>query len=285
MKRCSWCIDRFSDYIDGELSASDCQQLQRHLSECPGCERELRAFSRAHNALLSLSEPLAPSPVLAAVRARLDAPKARRRVNRWIWLPAPALAAAVMALAVWGLPRWTGVRVAQMPSRHSAAPSVVTPGPAGGPAVAYLTPPPAPKQGVAASVPIMRKEVRKAVHKLELALAPMRRRAHSGIVVAEAAANKVLSLPSQAAPRRIVVVAYHPPTNYCASAQDPESGETIAEVSVRSTYAPDGSVAKGEAVLHFPAPDNAKKEHGNQDSRSENRSDIRPYLDLLVGRV
>jgi hypothetical protein len=60
-----------------------------------------------------------------------------------------------------------------------------------------------------------------------------------------------------------VVVAYRPPANYCAHFTDPVSGEDIAEVSVNSTYAPDGTVRSARVVMHLPAA--AKAADGNDE--------------------
>ena len=35
---CSHLLESLSDYIDGELSAILCEELERHLNECPNCQ-------------------------------------------------------------------------------------------------------------------------------------------------------------------------------------------------------------------------------------------------------
>lgn len=37
---CSEVLDRVYAYLDGEMSASDCEQIKQHLDECGPCLRE-----------------------------------------------------------------------------------------------------------------------------------------------------------------------------------------------------------------------------------------------------
>ena len=47
--------------IDGELSNSECMELDAHLANCPSCSREYRLFTLPHR-IAQANPPLAPSP-------------------------------------------------------------------------------------------------------------------------------------------------------------------------------------------------------------------------------
>jgi anti-sigma factor RsiW len=68
-----------SAYLDGELAATGRARLERHVGECPDCERLLAGLRRMLDGLRRLSVPddgRDALQVAAAVRLRLQEPPA-----------------------------------------------------------------------------------------------------------------------------------------------------------------------------------------------------------------
>lgn len=111
--------DRLSDYLDGELSAADAQELERHLARCEACAgrlEELRAVVARAGALEPAEPPRDLWPGIAAriggrseseleVGAPISLSEVRRRrerrTSRRFTLSLPQLAAAAVALMVF----------------------------------------------------------------------------------------------------------------------------------------------------------------------------------------
>lgn len=75
--------DRLSDYIDGELPASDAKRLEAHAAGCPACAgtlEDLRAVVRAASAL---SDAPPSSDLWPGIEARLS-PRTARGVDRTV---------------------------------------------------------------------------------------------------------------------------------------------------------------------------------------------------------
>ncbi len=71
---CSEVLARLSDYVDGELSASDQARVEAHLRGCDACARfggEFRSTIRALRAHLARGGEL-PATVREALRRALD---------------------------------------------------------------------------------------------------------------------------------------------------------------------------------------------------------------------
>jgi anti-sigma factor RsiW len=104
MSECHTIAAQVAGYVDDELSAPARQQVADHLAACAPCreaeavQRQARAVLRAHAG--SLREA-APPTLRAAVSRRptLVQPTAPRRAATWRWMPLPAAAALVIALA------------------------------------------------------------------------------------------------------------------------------------------------------------------------------------------
>lgn len=294
MDRCRRYIEQFSDYIDGELTSAGREELSRHLAECSACAREFEGFRRAHEALCVLARPVQGRPVLASVRARIRQEEERRRRLLWRWLPAPALAAAGLAVAFILMrgapPAPREVAVAPPPA------SVTAPAPPPAqPAVEVAREQPAPpERALAPAVTPALDRVPPMRH----ARAPVRPRPAPVVRVAKAAPVVAPPLATVApairpepeartvpAEPKIVVVAYRPPANYCAHFTDPVSGAGIAEVSVNSTYAPDGTVRSAKVVLHFPAAAKAAEGNDEKSDRSIDSGDGRAWPILVPGVI
>jgi tetratricopeptide (TPR) repeat protein len=141
--------DRLSDYLDGELSAEECRDVEAHLRECASCSDVLNELKR----VVALAQSIEPRPpradLWAGIAERIDAagrPSAQpveranvttfpHRIPRRIAFTLPQLAAAALVVAAvsggiaWALrPSFTGTpqgvpyeRVASAPRERSAS--------------------------------------------------------------------------------------------------------------------------------------------------------------------
>jgi anti-sigma factor RsiW len=98
--------ETLSAYLDGEMGGPDAASVETHLTGCPACRRALVAL-RTSKALLSAAPRHAmPAAVYAAVQARVRRPVWGRRLLGFfrlprVWVPAAALAAALLSFAYW----------------------------------------------------------------------------------------------------------------------------------------------------------------------------------------
>jgi hypothetical protein len=293
MDRCGRYIEKFSDYIDGGLTPAGREELARHLGECAACAREFEGFRRAHEVLCVLARPAQGRPVLAAVRARIRQEEERRKRLWWRWVPAPALAAAGLAAAfifLRDVPR-TAVDVAVQPP----------------PAVAPAAPPALPAQPAVdrgrelaelpakAASPVVSPALGRSSAARDVPVrvrprpvpAARTARAPEAAQAAPASPAVAVAVETEGAPAgpKIVVVAYRPPANYCAHFTDPVSGEDIAEVSVNSTYAPDGTVRSARVVMHLPAAAKAADGNDEKSDRFIDGGDSRAWPLVLPGVI
>ena len=287
MKTCDRFKTSFSAYIDQQLSPDGRAGVEEHIRTCPACSRELSELQRAHEALLLLGRPLRPRPVLAAVRARIRQDEERRRRARWLWLPAPVAGAALAGLLAFSFMRPGSFQPAGEiagSGRESGGPAVVAPANTSAPVAVQ-------PDSAAAALPEAGAEIRRPAPPkrpaVRIAHSPVRLRARAvkSIAPAPAAAGPVLESPADLLPdaaatgveQSVMVVASRPAVNYCAVAHDPVSGAQISEVSVRRTYAADGSV-RAYVVLHFPPPDDVEN-NDSENSIPNSRSGSRPAAD------
>jgi anti-sigma-K factor RskA len=103
--------DNLPLYAAGALLREESEQIERHLAECSACREELRAMNEAAAQIAMAVGATAPRPhVREQLLARLDDESARqgapvemrhpaslRRPRIWLW--APALVAAMLAIA------------------------------------------------------------------------------------------------------------------------------------------------------------------------------------------
>ncbi|MBN2494640.1 MAG: zf-HC2 domain-containing protein [Deltaproteobacteria bacterium] len=59
-----------SDYLDGELSEQDCDQLEAHLAECDACSHQLALLRRALQVVHDLPQVRAPAHFASRLRRR-----------------------------------------------------------------------------------------------------------------------------------------------------------------------------------------------------------------------
>jgi hypothetical protein len=89
--------EQLSAYIDGELSAAEREELERHIPGCPECQEALGELRRVHDLLAALPMPKAPRSFALPLDARLPARPGQ---------PAPQQAAMRRSRA--GLIQWAG---------------------------------------------------------------------------------------------------------------------------------------------------------------------------------
>jgi len=63
---------RLSEYLDGDLSAGDCAEVEAHIADCPPCVEFLKGLRNSVEASHRFRTPAAPGPVDEQMRARLQ---------------------------------------------------------------------------------------------------------------------------------------------------------------------------------------------------------------------
>jgi anti-sigma factor RsiW len=66
-KNCLSIFNRFSEYLDGELTQKDCREIRRHLRVCQDCRTCLEALKRT----IALCKSLKPAMVPESLKAKL----------------------------------------------------------------------------------------------------------------------------------------------------------------------------------------------------------------------
>src|SRR5215471_7579683 len=78
--------EQLSAYIDGELSAAERAELERHIPACPECQEALGELRRVHDLLAALPTPKAPRSFALPLDTRLSAqaaqPSSRQATTR-----------------------------------------------------------------------------------------------------------------------------------------------------------------------------------------------------------
>jgi len=86
-RRCKQIFAKLSEFLDGELAAKDCRQLERHLEGCPPCVAYLESLKATVEACRKYQAPKGPDlskQVKAALLAALTPPASpKRRMSRW----------------------------------------------------------------------------------------------------------------------------------------------------------------------------------------------------------
>jgi anti-sigma factor (TIGR02949 family) len=109
---CRQCNDEVTAYIDGELSTSDVEQMNRHLEKCPPCLAEYRDLKSSTTLVVSHAWELEPSPEiwnnLRSRIAEMPAPASPFGffqflvINRWAAALSTMAAIAVLFVGTWG---------------------------------------------------------------------------------------------------------------------------------------------------------------------------------------
>ncbi|MBI3835959.1 MAG: zf-HC2 domain-containing protein [Planctomycetes bacterium] len=126
---CTQARQLFDAYLDGELSSSLVTELSAHRVRCAGCRRELALLEVTGRVLQIDQEPVQvggdfTDRLLACVETESN--RWIHQVRRRLYLAVPLTAAAVIALAVFGVfdrgthPRVAGMKVERppMPASH-----------------------------------------------------------------------------------------------------------------------------------------------------------------------
>lgn len=96
-----------SEFIDQEIDALTCQEMESHLSRCPECQTQVKLMRLTCLAVRKLENPKPPSDFLSKLRQRIDqqAPQPRfglwKSANRWLASHPKALAATFSVVFVF----------------------------------------------------------------------------------------------------------------------------------------------------------------------------------------
>jgi RNA polymerase sigma-70 factor (ECF subfamily) len=76
---CPDVLDLFSRHAEGEISASLCAEMERHLAACPGCRARCDSLQRTLTLCMNAPLPEVPAAVQASVRAAIRELRQGRR--------------------------------------------------------------------------------------------------------------------------------------------------------------------------------------------------------------
>ena len=106
--RCEELGKLFPDYLNGDISASQKQLMDEHLSHCARCRSTLAAYEEARQHLSFLKDAPIPSDFAKATMTKVKAATTKSRSRQWL-RPALGAATAVIVLAIllvtqpWGV--------------------------------------------------------------------------------------------------------------------------------------------------------------------------------------
>ncbi len=83
-KDCRYWLSLFSEYIDGELEAAVCRELEEHLRQCPNCRVVVDTLRRTlylYHTTVRDEQPSLPPEVQQRLYARISLEVLRQRLQ------------------------------------------------------------------------------------------------------------------------------------------------------------------------------------------------------------
>ena len=95
-----------SAYLDGDLDSEASGKTAEHLAECEVCRKSLAQVRAIRDAAPAMEQLVPPERMWSAIQDRIHSHRTRRsRLTRLFWAGVPALAAALLVVALAG---WFG---------------------------------------------------------------------------------------------------------------------------------------------------------------------------------
>lgn len=95
--------ETLSAYLDGDLESEVSGRTAEHLAECEVCRESLAQVRAIRDAAPGMEQLLPPERTWGAIQERIHGERTRRsRLTRLFWVGVPALAAALLVVAVSG---------------------------------------------------------------------------------------------------------------------------------------------------------------------------------------
>ena len=82
-EECKQVFEQLSEYIDGELPPDLCEQLDRHIGDCPPCVQFVQSLRTSTALCKKMKRSTSPDPVSDEDRATLRAIYDRFRASRF----------------------------------------------------------------------------------------------------------------------------------------------------------------------------------------------------------
>jgi hypothetical protein len=111
--------DRITDFIFGELSATEMEELRRHVSECAECRSQVQQFEHTRAMLKTSPDVDPPRRIVFEVERPAS-------VRRWQWLAPVGIAAAILLTVLIAAPiqvQWNESQLTIAFGRAPAAPT------------------------------------------------------------------------------------------------------------------------------------------------------------------
>jgi RNA polymerase sigma-70 factor (ECF subfamily) len=70
-ERCPDIVELFSKHLEGEISATLCADMERHLARCPACDARCQSLQKTLALCKAAPLPEVPAPVQASIRQAL----------------------------------------------------------------------------------------------------------------------------------------------------------------------------------------------------------------------
>jgi hypothetical protein len=96
---CETAREQLGAYADGELSAEQSAEVERHTRICPACTDELRELHEVIGQLAGASRPQPPPQLWSLIEQRLEKASSRPETHT-LWARRPLMAAASIAILV-----------------------------------------------------------------------------------------------------------------------------------------------------------------------------------------
>jgi hypothetical protein len=94
---CEERVEKISQYIDGELSKEEKEELEKHLLSCKACQKEMEKLKKAKEAVRALGFPEMSKEEGEALLKRIEEKGVRQRKYKWL-IPAAIIPIAAALL-------------------------------------------------------------------------------------------------------------------------------------------------------------------------------------------
>jgi len=96
--KCNRTMKLLSNYLDRQLSGSECAAVERHLAQCLSCRDELEQLNADRKVLRAVEPPAVPPYFRTRVMAEIRSRTVTRSSSAPVWVRTLAVAATVLVI-------------------------------------------------------------------------------------------------------------------------------------------------------------------------------------------